>query len=183
MDNTVECWGDNRFKQTTVPNGLVAKQIASGSSHACAIKLDNTLKCWGNFYSNLPPQLSVKQVAAGLGRTCTIKLDGGSVQCWGSNSYSDYYDPLNKIDMPNGLIAKQITVGKIHDCALRLNNTVTCWGRNTYFRAEPPEGLMAKKVVVGVRSSCALKLNNTVKCWGWDLGDPNSPRNLIAKQL
>jgi hypothetical protein len=30
-----------------VPNGLVAKQIALGFDHACAIKLDDTLKCWG----------------------------------------------------------------------------------------------------------------------------------------
>jgi hypothetical protein len=42
---------------------------------------------------------------------------------------------------------------------------------------------MAKEVVVGGWRSCALKLNNTVKCWGLNLGDPNSPRGLIAKQL
>jgi alpha-tubulin suppressor-like RCC1 family protein len=51
------------------------------------------------------------------------------------------------IDVPNGLIAKKIAVGGYHACALRLNNTVTCWGLSDYAQAEPPEGLMAKEVV------------------------------------
>jgi hypothetical protein len=62
MDNTVECWGGNNSEKTTVPNGLVAKQIALGLDHACAIKLDDTLKCWGNLHSSSPSQLIVKRV-------------------------------------------------------------------------------------------------------------------------
>ncbi|CAC9561502.1 hypothetical protein [uncultured Gammaproteobacteria bacterium] len=179
MDNTVECWGGNNSEKTTVPNGLVAKQIALGLDHACAIKLDDTLKCWGGLPKGSPSQLIVKRVALGNEMTCAIKLDG-SVQCWegglGNHGFLS-------IDMPNGLIAKKIAVGDGHACALRLNNTVTCWGLNIFAQAEPPEGLMAKEVVVGGWRSCALKLNNTVKCWGLNLGDPNSPRGLIAKQL
>jgi alpha-tubulin suppressor-like RCC1 family protein len=81
---------------------------------------------------------------------------------------------------PNGLIAKKIAVGNTHACAIRLNNTVVCWGKNYNGQAEPPEGLMAKEIVAGGSHSCALKLNNTVECWGSIL---NPPSGLIAKKL
>jgi alpha-tubulin suppressor-like RCC1 family protein len=104
MDNTVECWGGNNSEKTTVPNGLVAKQIALGLDHACAIKLDVTLKCWGGLPKGSPSQLIVKRVALGNEMTCAIKLDG-SVQSWegglGNHGFLS-------IDMPNGLIAKKI---------------------------------------------------------------------------
>jgi hypothetical protein len=37
FDGSVECWG------STVPNGLVAKQIVVGYKHSCALKIDGTV--------------------------------------------------------------------------------------------------------------------------------------------
>jgi alpha-tubulin suppressor-like RCC1 family protein len=34
-------------RETTVPNGLVAKQVAAGGQFSCALKMDNTVECWG----------------------------------------------------------------------------------------------------------------------------------------
>ncbi|WP_138146683.1 RCC1 domain-containing protein [Bathymodiolus heckerae thiotrophic gill symbiont] len=31
----------------SAPDGLIAKQISLGFSHSCALKIDNTVECWG----------------------------------------------------------------------------------------------------------------------------------------
>jgi hypothetical protein len=48
FDGSVECWGSDKHGETTVPNGLVAKQIAVGYTHSCALKINGT----GSFLVN-----------------------------------------------------------------------------------------------------------------------------------
>ena len=69
-------------------------QVASGGFHACAIKADATVVCWGdNGYgqSTVPAGLtSVKQITSSrYYHTCAVKTDG-MVVCWGANySYAN----------------------------------------------------------------------------------------------
>ncbi len=84
-DNTVACWGDNTFKQTMVPDRLIAKQIAVGGYQACALKTDNTVECWGDssIPGSVPSGLIAKQIAVGGNLlACALKTDN-TVEYWG----------------------------------------------------------------------------------------------------
>jgi alpha-tubulin suppressor-like RCC1 family protein len=97
FDGSVECWG------STVPNGLVAKQIAVGVTHSCALKIDGAVKCWrsSNYVeTTVPNGLVAKQIALGLDHACAIKLDD-TLKCWGG---------LPK-GSPSQLIVKRVALG------------------------------------------------------------------------
>jgi alpha-tubulin suppressor-like RCC1 family protein len=106
MDNTVECWGDNNSEKTTVPNGLVAKQIALGYDYACAIKLDGSVQCRGRSgrvepsVTDVPNSLIAKKISLGKYHACAIRLNN-TVVCWGDNSDA-------QATPPEGLMAKEM---------------------------------------------------------------------------
>jgi alpha-tubulin suppressor-like RCC1 family protein len=122
-DNTVSCWGANTLGELGRGNTAVAnspspakvlgatdvKQMVAGSNHACMLKTDGTVLCWGynshnqlgntcsqidcDFkdglgFSSSPVQVGqltqVEQLAAGLNTTCALKADK-SLLCWGDN--------------------------------------------------------------------------------------------------
>src|SRR5215216_3716323 len=43
-----------------------------------------------------------------------------------------------------------------HNCAVKRDETLVCWGRNDYYQSTPPNGLFTK-VDVGAYFSCAIK--------------------------
>ncbi len=46
-DNGVTCWERNRYRQSTVPAGLVnPRAVAAGEIHTCALD-DKGVTCWG----------------------------------------------------------------------------------------------------------------------------------------
>ncbi len=174
FDNTIECWGNNNNGQSTVPNGLIAKQIALGLNHSCAIKFDNTVECWGDGIA--PADLLAKQIALGVNHSCAIKPDN-SVTCWNRDS------SIRTIT-PAGLEVKQIATGSFHSCAIKLDDSVICWGLSDLQITNVPVGLIAKKVSLGSWHSCAIKHDNSVACWGDNTdGRSTPPEDLIAKQF
>lgn len=133
-----------------------------GYFHTCAIKTDNSLWCWGyNAYGQLgdgttqkspTPKMiipsSVSDVAAGLYHTCALLTD--SVWCWGDNTYGQignstsglteaysgcstqnvaYFIEPQQI-IPSGVL--RIDAGGYHNCAIRNDYSVWCWGKNFY---------------------------------------------------
>jgi alpha-tubulin suppressor-like RCC1 family protein len=54
--------------------------------------------------------------------------------------------------------------------ALLNDNTVDCWGNNTFGQCNPPDSIQGRVVSIscGNNFSCALLNNNTIKCWGDD---------------
>lgn len=46
-NDTVECWGENRYGQATPPAGLRFAHVSAGSTHTCGILFDGTVTCWG----------------------------------------------------------------------------------------------------------------------------------------
>ncbi|WP_413288347.1 RCC1 domain-containing protein [Bdellovibrio sp. HCB337] len=134
LDNSsVKCWGNNGNGQLgqgstahlgdaggemgdslpaiNLGTGRKAVQISAGSTHACALLDNSSVKCWGrNFYGQL-----------GQGSTANLG-DGGS----------EMGDSLAAINLGTGRTAVQIGAGRDHTCALLENSTVKCWGQNDY---------------------------------------------------
>ncbi len=166
-DKTVLCWGENDVGQTgngqsgsvlvatpTLVSGLGnVASLAVSLKHACVLKADATLACWGSnsagqlgngtngvgTFSTAPVAIggygSVVAVASHSSHTCAVQT-GGALACWGNNGYGKLGDgtltPLNK-NTPTPVSTSPvmaIETGGNHTCALRTDHTVACWGKN-----------------------------------------------------
>jgi alpha-tubulin suppressor-like RCC1 family protein len=142
----------------------VAK-VAGGSGFFCALMSNQDVKCWG---LNADGQL-------GLGD----KANRGD----GLNEMGDSLPIVNL-----GLKAKDIAVGGKHACAILSDDSVKCWGNNSFGQLgigntvnmgdDPGEmgsalpkvdfGTSRKvaKLTAGAGHTCALFADNTAACWG-----------------
>jgi Regulator of chromosome condensation (RCC1) repeat len=152
MDNSVVCWGIN---PPAAPADLQAKLIAAafhGSAHrdeaatqtrhACAIQLDDTVRCWGDNVegsTDVPPGLGkVKDLAVASYNSCALRPDGEPV-CWGTRHYSPTPDRLHP--MPPGLRLKGLRAELATYCGIKLDNSVACWGDEQHDHITLPESL------------------------------------------
>lgn len=58
-----------------------------------------------------------------------------------------------------------ISVGYSHNCALRGDGSILCWGRNHWDESPPPEGEFSA-ITNGGYFSCALRVDGSPVCWG-----------------
>ena len=188
-NNTIKCWGlgssgqlgygatstlgdgagemGDALATIDLGTGRTAKQIATGSSHSCAVLDNNTVKCWGLGTNG---QL-------GYGTTTSLGRSSGQMG-----------DALATIDLGTGRTAVAISAGLAHTCAVLDNATVKCWGLNTDGQLglgdtddrgdDPGEigdalaiinlgtGRTVKALSSGDAHTCAILDNNSVKCWG-----------------
>jgi hypothetical protein len=170
-DGTVTCWGwggggqlgtgnnsDSNIPVAVTGGALANKtvtQIATGSTHTCALISDGTVTCWGlggygklgtgnTNNSNTPVAVTggalanktVTQIATGNIHTCALISDG-TVTCWGDGAYGQLgtgnpYGSNIPVAVTGGALANktvtQIATGAYHTCALISDGTVTCWG-------------------------------------------------------
>jgi|JI10StandDraft_1071094.scaffolds.fasta_scaffold155969_3 alpha-tubulin suppressor-like RCC1 family protein len=112
--------------------------VAAGSAHACALKTDGTVVCWGgNEYGQLGNGTttdslvavpvsglnSVISIEAGLSHTCALRSDG-SVFCWGHNARGQLGDGTTTTRLTPTLVsglgasASALTAGGLHTCAI-----------------------------------------------------------------
>lgn len=165
---SVWCWGENAVGQlgtgTTesatrpvqVPGLVGVVEIAAGGFHACARLEGGTVQCWGRAdrgqvghgtapASVLSPaavsQLAgVTGLALGFSHSCA-RLEGGTVQCWGDNTYGEIGQDM--VAIPGGVAYPMAVAGATgvvalgsgstasHTCASRSDGSTVCWGINT----------------------------------------------------
>lgn len=136
-------------------------QVTAGLEHACSLAADGKVFCWGNNLGG--------QVGTGPGGV----VDGG-----GTDSKSAGLQVM-------GLgVAKQVTAGYYHTCALLQDGTVWCWGDNSKgqlaqaadggAQAPSPSPKQVMGLPMGVTQieaggwhTCALA-NGSVTCWGFN---------------
>ena len=103
----------------------------AGYAHACVLKNDGTLVCWGDvsFGQASPPWGSYTQVSAGRYHTCAVRdggdgTAGGTLACWGR-------DILGQATPPAGMTLSSLAAGYSHTCGLRQGDRIeVCWGRS-----------------------------------------------------
>lgn len=134
-------------------------QIAAGFHHACALRADGTLRCWG--------ENEFGQLGDGTFSDISTPIDYGTVEVLG----------LDKV--------VQVSCGQFHTCAVREDGTVWCWGQRASFRNWHTQGPfeqvtpyqipgISDTVVVGAGggyTTCALSATDQLTCWGSSLLD------------
>lgn len=208
-DDGLVCWGANGDGQLGVgsiatwrPPQPVAsavgpvRTVALGDRHSCAIRTNNTLRCWGaNTRGQLgdgststrlqpasqPVLTAVAEVALGDGFTCA-RLLNGRVRCWGANDRGQLGDggEEDRTTPGSGSILDQadaLVAGARHACALG-DGEVHCWGDGARGRLGHGETSLARTpvsvslpqeavaIAAGEEHTCALLEGGEVHCWG-----------------
>ena len=69
-----------------------------------------------------------------------------------------------------------LSSGFYHTCGLRDDDSISCWGANSYGVTNPPEGSY-QAIASGSRHTCAIAADGSISCWGWGaVGQTNSPQ-------
>ncbi|MQA89708.1 MAG: hypothetical protein GEU90_05670 [Gemmatimonas sp.] len=119
-DQSVSCWGYNRFGQlgstssdesllvpTPISTTLQFASVSAGGLHSCGLTVDGQAMCWGYNRSGalgdgtgldrsspvsvLTHGLPLRSVSAGLHHTCAVTADGRPA-CWGYNRFGQVGD-------------------------------------------------------------------------------------------
>lgn len=162
-DDSLWCWGSNSLGQLGQPGvgvgvldrpGLVSSDrwldIGVGTTHACAVRMDGTLWCWGEGsqgrlgIGGSPPTVvdtptragtdsNWASVSGGQVHSCGLKADG-ALYCWGRGQENQlglgnrtYADDPTRVGTDSDWTS--IEVGREHSCA-RKKGRLYCWGRS-----------------------------------------------------
>lgn len=209
LDRTLWCWGLNDFGQTgrtatrqplltpqRVGTSSGWEQVAVGWSHACAVKTNGTLYCWGQGLRGqlgtgttartvpAPHQVGTSHswtsVSAAGWHTCGVQRDG-TAACWGSNVMGELgIGSTARSVTPTALPGEwsSVTPSWLDTCGIRVDGTLWCWGRN--LRGEVGDGTRVNRtspaqvgagttwvaVAPAEQSTCALDADGQTWCWG-----------------
>jgi alpha-tubulin suppressor-like RCC1 family protein len=82
-DGSIAGWGTANWGVTSPPTGTGYRDLSVGRDHACAIRPDDEVECWGDLpYWRQHPDGRWTTFTAGPWVDCGIREDG-EVDCWG----------------------------------------------------------------------------------------------------
>lgn len=172
-DDTLWCWGSNYEGKLGIGSQELWYDtpqqvgdsgdwlmVSAGDGHACGIRTDNTLWCWGSNEqgrlgqgnqdeedsSLVPVQVGTDSdwVDLSVGEhSCAIR-ENGSLWCWGDNHGGQLGDGTTEDrSLPVRTVAEaqwiEIAVSHRHSCGIQDDGSLWCWGRNTYGQLGTPE--------------------------------------------
>jgi alpha-tubulin suppressor-like RCC1 family protein len=148
--------------------------VSAGAGYSCAIKVDQTITCWGldDHGEGTPPLGTFTAIDAGAHHACAIRSDG-TAECWGNNADGEATPPSGTFT--------EVSAGGDHSCGLRTDSTLACWGRNTQsppFNVAPAGSFRAVSAgnTAGTTWSCAVATAGNIICWGYNsYGRGNPP--------
>jgi alpha-tubulin suppressor-like RCC1 family protein len=161
-----------------------------GGLHACGIRSDGTVACWGTGTTNAgalhrgqanAPGGVFTELGAGGFHTCGLKADG-TVECWGAGATSD---PSTGLDYGQAIppvgIFTQLSAGGYHTCGLKPDSTVECWGAGTRRtggvhdgQSVPPAATFIQ-ISAGETHTCGVQTDGTAVCWGDNASEQATP--------
>lgn len=150
----VVAWGDDTFRQSTVPAGLLpAVDIAAGLSHTLALHRNGSVTAWGSNVegqTNVPAGLTnAVAIAAGSAHSVALTSEG-RVFAWGDNSRGQSAVPTNLVN------AVAIAAGALHTMALDATGRVWVWGDTNQLSLN---GQSATRIFAGQVASGILRTN------------------------
>ncbi len=188
-DDTVKCWGAGAYGKLGI--GSTSDKGSAPGDMGDSLPI-----------VNLGTGRTAKWVAANFDHTCAV-LDYGSVKCWGKNAQAqlgsgdlenrgdqpnEMGDKLKAVNLGTGRTAERVDLGELHTCALLDDESVKCWGNNSFGTlgidstnahggaasgmgnnlpaAILGAGRTAKSLEAGYAHTCALLDNDLLKCWG-----------------
>jgi len=189
-------------------------ELGTGDTYSRTVPDSSVTEPWAAV--ELGENRTCKYVAVGYGHTCVI-LDDDSLKCWGwgydgqlgyenSENIGGYPhqmgDILPAVDVGTDLSVKDISLGFYHTCAILSNNSLKCWGFNSYgqlgYGDAKNRGLeqdemgddlkevdlgpaaSLQMITAGFAHTCVVVDYQYVKCWGLNdygqlgLGDTRS---------
>ena len=194
--------------------------VSTGPNHTCAIAAEGTLWCWGfsgpnyssgylgdgtELGSELPVQVGSdtdwSTVSVGWTTTCAVKTDH-SLYCWGWNGQGQLgvgadavgVSSLSPVRVGTDTDWSVAAVGSVRACALKLDETLYCWGSNstgalgdgtlTNHYTPTLVGPGYVSISVGGGHACAVDLTTALFCWGdngrGEIGDGTIWSNRLA---
>lgn len=205
-DGKVACWGSNvrgilggdasagtAWSPRVVAMDGQFTRVAAGHEHACAVKSDGKVWCWGYaFYGAVgvsgdsveaPAEVAgvgdVVDIAAGDKSTCAI-TSADEVWCWGAIPGDGTVRPT-PVKVYDGTDVQQVAMSDRNVCLID-GGIVKCWGENGEGQLgdgttnqvsldDPPatvQGLTGvTSITVGMTYACASDATATY-CWGSD---------------
>ncbi|WP_437591402.1 right-handed parallel beta-helix repeat-containing protein [Sorangium sp. So ce1000] len=200
-DHTARCWGMNWQGQvgagyTSAPGvpwptpvqGIAhASAIAVGSSHACALLANGSVKCWGDDHDgelgdgpahaplSVTPMTPIAEgsatLAAGLHFTCASTM-GGAILCWGRGESGQIGNgSFTRQSKPTAVsnATGAIQVGDTrwaHACAILSGGDAYCWGDNE--AGALGDGTTTSRATIGatpvVQSVSSISAGNNHTC-------------------
>ncbi|RMF19355.1 MAG: hypothetical protein D6761_00600 [Candidatus Dadabacteria bacterium] len=181
--------------QIVAPPAATWRSVSLGDDHACAIRNDGALFCWGNGADGrlgtgaltdltLPTQVTsgtFTSVSAGDRHNCAIATDG-TLFCWGSNLFGQVGNGTSggAVSQPVSLpgLWRQVSLNTGFGCAISTDATAWCWGANGSgelgvsgsSRHAPARVAGITEPVTAVSTgrahACALANSGNVWCWG-----------------
>ena len=157
------CWGgcNGHDCGNIFPPEGVFKSVSLGYAHGCAIKIDDTVVCWGSVEPvgrGIPSPGTFRSLGGGdsVGH-CGIRPDD-TLDCWGEIQA-----------LPGAFQSFSMGIGSRGDfyCGVRTDGTIACANYGHYRELTPPEGQF-QSVSVGAWHACGVRASSAVACWGWN---------------
>jgi len=177
----VTCWGRNTEGQTSPPYaGLALAKVSAASWSTCGIQMMSTIPgsdpvyegpliCWGENNGSIAfpgPGYWYTDLSMGFRNGCARMEysipEQNNVHCWGAPHPGGNY---GEASAPTGYFL-EIATGEFHNCGVRADGTLHCWGNNASGEATPPAGNAFARVATGRGFSCAMRQNDSMICWG-----------------
>ena len=127
------------------PSGHDFTSVTVGARHACGVRRNGTVACWGDNYDYHPHCHS----------------DALGMPICGFEAQGDYY---GHAESPEGIFTA-VNAGTLHTCGLRPDGTAECWGDDTFGQSTPPGGAFAA-ITAGYAHTCGIRTDGAVECWG-----------------
>ena len=166
-DLGISCWGHGATRDDDLPEGQFTAISKGYRFSQCAIRVDQTLACWGrsdDYGANDSPPGGFTAVQtncffANCVFSCGIR-DDRTLACWGEKISAD----LGVTRPPSGeftAISLMVSSG----CGIRADESIACWGSNSVGQTESPEGRFTA-IDAGSNHACAIRADQTLACWG-----------------
>jgi hypothetical protein len=155
LGNAATCWG----ALGPAPNAQF-QAIAVGAWHACAIRTDGTVLCWGlddQSQASPPPDAFRGALSLSAGTSCGIRSVDDAIECWGAPIFGD--------SPPSGRFS-EIRINDSTACALNASGIIACWGNDPALPEDHPPGTF-DALAVGAHHACGV-YDFGLHCWGDD---------------